>query len=113
MPDLDPTDLTAMLALAVLCWGLRVTFVLLIPADRLPDAVARGLSHLAPAALASICAVELTGALDPGDLLSTIASVGIVGLAAAVALRSRNLTWTVLAGVAAVLLVDLVLVTGH
>ena len=112
MPELSTTDLTAMLALALLCWGLRVTFVLLVPADRLPAAVARGLQHLAPAALASICAVELTEALEPGDLLSTAASLAIVGLAAAVALRTRNMTWTVLAGVVAVLLVDLVLVVG-
>ncbi len=108
----DTTDLTAMLVLALLCWGLRVTFVLLVPADRLPPAVARGLRHLAPAALASICAVELTDALDPGDLTSSAASVAIVGVAAAVALRTRNMTWTVVAGVAAVLLVDLVVLAG-
>jgi branched-subunit amino acid transport protein len=108
----DTTDLTAMLALALLCWGLRVTFVLLVPADRLPPAVARGLRHLAPAALASICAVELTGALDPRDLTSSAASLAIVGVAAAVALHTRNMTWTVLAGVAAVVLVDLVLLVG-
>jgi len=110
MAHLDSTNATAMLALAALCWALRVMFVLVVPADRLPDAVARGLQYLAPAALASICAVELTGSLEPGDLASTAASVGIVGLATAVAMRTRNLTWTVLAGVAAVLLVDLLLV---
>ena len=112
MPDLDTTDLAAMAALALLCWGLRVAFVLLVPADRLPAAVARGLQYLAPAALASICAVELTGTLEPGDLLSTAASLAVVAVAAAVALRTRNMTWTVLAGVVAVLLVDLVLVVG-
>ena len=112
MSDLRATDLTALLALAVACWALRVTFVLLVPADRLPAPVARGLQHLAPAALASICAVELTDALDPGDLVSTAASLAIVGLAAAVAVRTRNMTWTVLAGVAAVLVADLVLVVG-
>lgn len=112
MPHLDPTDLTAMVALALLCWGLRVAFVLVVPADRLPAPVARALQHLAPAALASICAVELTGSLQPGDLPSAVASVAIVGLAAAVALRTRSMTWTVVAGVAAVLLVDLVLLAG-
>jgi branched-subunit amino acid transport protein len=113
VPHLDITDLAAMLALALLCWGLRVTFVLLVPADRLPAAVARGLRHLAPAALASICAVELTGALQRADLTSSAASLAIVGVAAVVALRTRNLTWTVLSGVAAVLLVDLVLLAGQ
>src|SRR5919107_604931 len=112
MRDLDSADLAAMAALALLCGGLRVTFVLLVPADRLPAAVARALQHLAPAALASICAVELTGALEPADVTSTAASLGIVSLAAVVALRTRNMTWTVLSGVAAVLLVDLVLLAS-
>jgi branched-subunit amino acid transport protein len=112
MPHVAATDLAAMLALALLCWGLRATFVLFIPADRLPPAVARGLQHLAPAALASICAVELTGALKQSEPASTVASLAIVGVAAAVALRTRNMTWTVLAGVATVLLVDLVLLAS-
>src|SRR5215216_3811543 len=107
MPHLDTTDLAAMLALGLLCWAVRVTFVLVVPADRLPAGFARGLRYLAPAALASICAVELTGALEPGDLASSAASLGIVGAAALVAYRTRNLTGTVMAGVAAVLLVDL------
>jgi branched-subunit amino acid transport protein len=109
---LHSTDLAALLALAAACWVLRTTFVLLVPADKLPAAVARALQHLAPAALASICAVELTGALEPADLTSAGASLAIVLLAAAVALRTRNLTWTVLSGVAAVLLVDLVLLAS-
>jgi len=113
MPHLEPIDIAAMLTLGLLCWGLRVTFVLLVPADRLPPAVARGLRNLAPAALASICAVELTGALEPADLASTTASVAVVGIAGAVALRTRNLTWTVLSGVAGVLLVDLVILAGR
>lgn len=112
MPHLDTTDLAAMAALALLCWALRVTFVLLVPADRLPASVARGLQYLAPAALASICAVELTGTLEPDDLASTAASLAVVAVAAAVALRTRNMTWTVLAGVGAVLVVDLVLLAA-
>jgi branched-subunit amino acid transport protein len=106
------SDLAALLALALACFGLRATFVLLVPADRLPATVARALQHLAPAALASICAVELTGAVEAADLASTAASLGIVALAAAVALRTRNMTWTVLSGVVAVLLVDLVLLAS-
>ena len=106
------SDLVALLALALACFGLRTTFVLLVPADRLPAAVSRALQHLAPAALASICAVELTGAVEPTDLTSTAASLGIVVLAAVVALRTRSMTWTVLSGVVAVLLVDLVLLAS-
>ena len=109
MLGLDPTDLAAMLLLGLLCWGLRVAFVLLVPADHLPAAVARALQHLAPAALASICAVELSGAVDTADLASSGGSLGIAVLASLVAIWRRSLTWTVLAGVAAVLVVDLLL----
>lgn len=106
------TDTVAVIALGLLCWGLRVTFVLLVPADRLPAPIAQALQHLAPAALASICAVELTAVLHHADLRASVASTGVVALAAAVALWTRNMTWTVLAGVAAVLVVDLVLLAG-
>jgi branched-subunit amino acid transport protein len=109
---LRSTDLMSLLLLAAACWALRLAFVVLVPADRLPARLARALQHLAPAALASICAVEMTGALDPADLGSTTASLAIVAVAAAVAVRTRNMTWTVLSGVAAVLLVDLVLLAA-
>jgi branched-subunit amino acid transport protein len=46
------------------------------------------------------------------DTTDLAASVGIVGVAAVVAVRTRSMTRTVLAGVASVLLVDLVLLAG-
>jgi branched-subunit amino acid transport protein len=106
------TDLLGVLALGLACWVLRVLFVLVVPADRLPPIVAEGLRHLAPAALASLCAVELTGALHGTSAPSAMASVGVVGAAAVVALVTRSMSWTVLAGIAAVLAVDLVLLAG-
>ena len=112
MPHLATTDLVAMVTLGLLCWALRVTFVLVVPSDRLPAGIARGLRYLAPAALASICAVELTGAVQPADLASSAASLAIVAAAAVVAYRTHSLTWTVLAGVAAVLVADLVVLAG-
>lgn len=101
------TDLLAVLALGAACWALRATFVLLLPADRLPAVVSRTLQHLAPAALGSICGVELTDAAGSTDLVGAAASVAIVVIAAAVALWSRSMTWAVLAGIVGVLLVDL------
>jgi branched-subunit amino acid transport protein len=100
-------DLAAVVALGLLCWVLRATFVLLVPADRLPAVVAQALNHLAPAALASIIAVELTSAVEVSDLAAALQSLGVVAVAATVAMLTRSLTWTVLAGIAAVLVVDL------
>ena len=100
-------DLTAVLALGVACWVLRATFVLLVPADRLPAGVAQALQYLAPAALASIIAVELTSAVDVANPASTMQALGVVSVAATVATLTRSMTWTVLAGIVAVLVVDL------
>ena len=100
-------DLAAVVALGLLCWVLRATFVLLVPADRLPAVVAQALHHLAPAALASIIAVELSGAVEVSDLASTMQSLGVMVVAATVAILTRSMTWTVLAGILAVLVVDL------
>ena len=72
-------DLAAVVALGLLCWVLRATFVLLVPADRLPAVVAQALNHLAPAALASIIAVELTSAVEVSDLACGPAVVGSRG----------------------------------
>ncbi len=100
-------DLTAVVALGLACWMLRATFVLLVPADRLPAVVAEALQNLAPAALASIIAVELTSAVDISNPASTVQALGVVVAAATVALLTRSMTWTVLAGSVGVLVVDL------
>ena len=100
-------DLIAVIALGLACWVLRAMFVLFVPADRLPPVVAQGLQHLAPAALASIIAVELVGAVDISNPASTAQALGVVAVAATVAMLSRSMTWTVVAGIVAVLVVDL------
>jgi len=100
-------DLTAVLVLGLLCWVLRATFVVFIPADRLPAVVAQALQHLAPAALASILAVEITSAVDLSNPASSMEALGVVAVAATVAVLTRSMTWTVLAGIVAVLVVDL------
>lgn len=106
-------DLVPVLAIAAACWVLRVSFVLLVSTDRLPQPVARALEHLAPAAMASICAVEVLGVLTDADPWSAGASLAVLALAVGVAFAtrrgSRALTWTVLVSAAAVLTLDLAL----
>lgn len=104
------TELLAMVALGGLCWVFRIAFVLLVPPTRLPTQVHRGLNHLAPAVLAGIAAVELTSVLrhgDPGGSLLTLAAMTVV---AGIAYRFGNLSLTVIAALAAVLVIDLLVV---
>jgi branched-subunit amino acid transport protein len=98
-----------MLALGALSWVLRVAFVLVLPAQRLPGPVVRGLEHLAPAVLASICAVELCSVTRGGSMGACSAAVGLIAGAGLVAYWTRNLTVTVSCGLLGVLLLDLVL----
>jgi|SRR5918993_2228994 branched-subunit amino acid transport protein len=104
-------DLVPILAIAAACWLLRVSFVLLVSTEKLPPPVARALEHLAPAAMASICAVEVLGVVTDADRRSASASIAVLVLAVLVAFAtrrgSRALTWTVLSSAAAVLVLDL------
>jgi branched-subunit amino acid transport protein len=101
------TAMIAMLALGAVCWVFRITFLALVPADRLPSRVSEGLEHLAPAVLAAIAAVEITDMLasaNPSDGAGLVAGVIAVGL---VAYRTRSLTTVALVGVAVVAVLDL------
>jgi branched-subunit amino acid transport protein len=99
----------AMILLGVACWVFRITFVLLVPADRLPAWALRGLEYLAPAVLAGIAAVELTSMLSGGNDSSTWASLAAMALVALVAYLTRNLTVVVGVGLLSILLIDLVI----
>ena len=101
------TELLAMLALGAVCWVFRIAFVLLVPATALPARVRRGLDHLAPAVLAGIAAVELTSTVGHGDPTGSALALGAMALVAGIAYRFRNLSLTVVAALAAVLLIDL------
>lgn len=104
-------DLLAAVLLGAVCWVLRVSFVLFWSTDRLPTRAVQALEHLAPSAMASICAVELLGVLQTPDTSSQVASLVILGASVGVAVLARRggraLTWTVLGSGAMVLLVDL------
>jgi len=100
-------ELVVLLALGAGSWVFRILFVLLVPATALPARVRRGLDHLAPAVLAGIAAVELTSTVGHGDLRGSLLALGAMGLVAGIAHRFRNLGLTVVAALAAVLVIDL------
>jgi branched-subunit amino acid transport protein len=102
--------MTYLLALAAGSWVLRVAFIVLIPAERLPGRVTAALGHTAPAVLASLVSVEAVAGLqdDAGDV--RLAVVGALIAITAVAARRPNLALSAGLGMASALLIDLVLV---
>jgi branched-subunit amino acid transport protein len=97
----------AMLLLGAVSWVLRIAFITLLPAERLPARMKSGLEYLAPAVLASIVAVELVALVrdaqpaDAGVLLAAGAAIGLV------AYRTRNVSIACVLGVGVVLILGL------
>jgi branched-subunit amino acid transport protein len=101
--------LLSMLALGIVSWMFRIAFVMLLPAERLPDRVRSSLEHLAPAVLASIVAVQVVALVrhsSPGSALPLLGAIAIIGV---VAYRIRNLSIVCALGLGLVLVLDLVL----
>jgi len=98
------------LLLAAACWLMRLAFIVFVPAERLPPRVTSALSQVAPAVLAALVSVETAGVVGGGAPGIGLASLGCVAAIAAVAYRRPSLTISAGLGIAAVLLIDLVLV---
>jgi branched-subunit amino acid transport protein len=80
-----------------------------VPAERLPRPVTAALGHAAPAVLSALVSVEVVGLTGHGSPAARVASVGCVIAIAAVAYRRPSSAVTAGLGIAAVLLIDLVL----
>jgi branched-subunit amino acid transport protein len=104
------TALATMTLLAVVCWVFRVLFIVVVPAERLPEGARRALEHLAPAVLAALVAVETESTMSGGDALTGL-FVLLSVLAIAVAVRlTGSLPLAITLGLGAALLIDLVVV---
>jgi branched-subunit amino acid transport protein len=101
------TELIVMGLLAAVCWIFRIAFITLVPAERLPAGLTRGLEFLAPAVLAAIAAVELVAVVRDGDLAGNAATAVAMAVVALVAYRWRNLSLTVAAGLVSIVIIDL------
>ncbi len=102
------TAMLTMLALGGVSWLMRMVFIVVIPADRLPARFNESLKFLAPAVLAATAAVELTGLMRDGSAgvcLSLAAGTVVVVL---VAHWTRSLNTVVLLGLVIVAAIDLV-----
>jgi branched-subunit amino acid transport protein len=98
------------LLLAAACWLLRLGFIVFVPAERLPGRITGALGQLAPAVLAALVSVAKVGVVRGGAPGIGLASLGCVAAIAAVAYRRPSLSVSAGLGIAAVLLIDLVLV---
>ena len=98
-----------LLLLGIGCWLLKVLFVAVVPAERLPDRLRAALDHLPPAVLAALVVSSAATAVR-GDAARTVAvavaALVVVGL---VHRRGRRLLVAIGIACAAVVLVDLVL----
>lgn len=101
------TTIITMLLLAAASATFRIAFITLIPAERLPGPLTRGLTHLAPAALAAIAAVELMGVVRDGQLVGNLATLCAMAIVGVIAYRWQNLTFTVITGLVTILAIDL------
>jgi branched-subunit amino acid transport protein len=84
---------------------LRLLFIGLIPAHRLPDRVRTGLQLVGPAALAALLATDIGhAAAHPLTLWPTLAAVAGAGLISAL---TKSLGFTIIGGLSAALVVSL------
>jgi len=88
---------------------MRLAFIVFIPAERLPGRVTSALNQLAPAVLAALVSVETVGVVRGGDLGIGLVSLGCVTVIGIAAHRRPNLTISAGPGLAAIVLIDVVL----
>jgi branched-subunit amino acid transport protein len=91
-------------AAALVSWTLRVLFITVVPATRLPDPVRRALDHAAPAVLAAVVATALT---RPSAELPTGPAVLALAAGALVAWRTRRALAATVTAIAAFALLTL------
>jgi len=103
------TALALMALLALACWLLRVLFVLVVPAERLPVRLQHGLGQLAPAVLAALVVAELTGSVQDADPLAATVLVGSMVVAAVAVRITHSLGLAITVGLVGALVVDVLL----
>ena len=103
------TNVLAMLLLAAVCWVFRITFIVILPANRLPTSAKTALAQLAPAVLAALVAVEAESAATGADLTTASLIVGSLLLAALIVRLTGSLLLSISIGLGTALLIDLLL----
>ncbi len=92
---------------AVGTYALRLLFITLIPANRLPERLRGTLQLVGPAALAALISSDITHATEhPTNIWSTMTAVAGAGVISAV---TKNLGATILGGLSVGLIASLIL----
>ena len=94
--------------LAGICWLFRILFIILVPAERLPQRARDALGHLAPAVLAALVAVEadsISRGSDAATVALVLGAVLLIGLAVRL---TGSLALAIALGLGAALFMDLV-----
>jgi branched-subunit amino acid transport protein len=91
------TALVIVLAASLVTWLLRIGFITVLPAERLPARIQRAFDDVAPAVLAAIVVSHVVHAGGPGAIPWPTLAAFLA--AAAVAWRSTNLALPVVVGV--------------
>jgi branched-subunit amino acid transport protein len=82
------TVLLALVAAGVVSWLLRVLFIAVVPAARLPEGFRRAVAHAGPAALAALIAA---GLVRPGPGITPLPVLLALFAGGVVAWRTRHL----------------------
>lgn len=93
------TATIVLLFAVVITWLLRVTFVAVVPAGRLPGRVHAALDDVAPAVMGAIVVTHLAHGQGISGL--SLPDLGAVAVSGFVALKTKNLAATVATGVVA------------
>lgn len=101
------TGLLALSGGALTTWLLRVSFITLLPADRLPPRVRRSLRHAGPAVLSALIVTGLAGQGGAAALLVPSARHLALLVAGLVAWRVRNLAAPIAAALAVMVVAGL------
>ena len=88
-----------LLASSVVTWLLRVGFIVIVPATRLPEGLRRVLDHAAVAALAALLATALTRESGPAWLVTPSPVLVAAVAAGLVAWRTGRIGLTVVVAV--------------
>lgn len=99
--------MVAMLVLGAVCWLFRILFIVVIPAERLPEGIRDGLAHLAPSVMAALVAVELVGMTSRTSLLASSLVLVAALVVGALVRATGSLILAIGAAAAAVAVIDL------
>jgi branched-subunit amino acid transport protein len=88
------TAVFALVGAGLVTWILRISFITLIPPERLPEIVRRALHNVGPAALAALVVTGLAHGGGPAALVQPSPHLLAALVAGVVAWRTRNIAFT-------------------